>query len=357
MKRNLRHSSPAPQCRASSLKSLCGLAVATGLVLPLLASGGEPDGGAVNFVKAPEGARTISITLNAVESGGRPQGYLGQRSPEPAAEMASLPAAIAESYKGKDFVAYEISKLPDGTRYFVVLNEDKSIKFLNRNEATMWYARVYRVGVGAEEKAEIVREGFQSSGNDVLVPVEMELPGIGATKLKKVRTEVGYSFSGVNNGKPQSYTGRGAGLQVSGSQVEKEGKLTMTVSVPEEMTVTGDTQVTLRFEPLTPGLPERAASGKLTDLLTLGSARFGVTSMAPDFSQATLAIVAGSLEETLKQQLQLGVQMPPFSQVDLVSRKSVTREGVLGKSRDGAPLFFVFGDFPAPRSQFGPSYP
>ncbi len=358
MNSNIRHNSPAAACQVSWLKLLPTAALSAALVSPFLAVGAEPAAAGVNFVKTPEGARSISITLNAVETGGaRPQGYLAQRSPEPATETASLPPAIAESYTGKEFVAYDIARLPDGTRYLVVFNEDKSVRFLSRNEANMWYARVYRVGPGSDAKPEIVREGFQSSGNDVLVPVEIELPGIGATKLQKVRTEIGYSFSGFNNSKPQIYTGRGAGLQVAGSRVEKEGKLTMTVSVPEDLKITGDTQVTLRFEPITPGLPERTAAAKLTDFLTLGAARFVVTGMAPDFSQASLAIVAGSLEETLKQQLQLGAQMPPFSQVDLVSRKSVTREEVLGKAKGGAPVFFVFGDLPVPRSQFGPSYP
>ena len=86
------------------------------------------------------------------------------------------------------------------------------------------------------------------------------------------------------------------------------------------------------------GLPERSASGKVTDFLTLGAARFVVTGMAPDFSQATIAVVAGSLEQTLKENLQLGAQMPAFSQVDLVTRKAVTREEVLGRAKNAAPV-------------------
>jgi hypothetical protein len=72
---------------------------------------------------------------------------------------------------------------------------------------------------------------------------------------------------GFQNGKPQVYSGRGAGMQVTGSQVTQEGKLTMTVTVPEEMAPTPDTQVMLVFEPLKPGLPGRTASGKVTDFL------------------------------------------------------------------------------------------
>ena len=220
----------------------------------------------------------------------------------------------------------------------------------------MWYARFYRIAGESGSKPEILREGFQSPGNDVTVPVELQLPGIGATKLKKLRTEIGYSVNGYQNGKPQVYSGRGAALQVSGSQVSQQGKLTLTASVPEEMTVTRDTQVSLRFEPVTPGLPERTASGKVTDFLTLGSARFVVTALEPDFSKATLAVVAGSLEETLKQQLQLGAQMPPFSQVDLITRKTLTREALLATAKRSAPIVFVFGDL-APsggRNPYGP---
>lgn len=311
----------------------------------------------VNLVQVPEGTKLVTITLAASDNPGlRPQGYLVQRMPEPLTEVTALPDAVTESYAGKEFSAYEIATLPDGTRYLAVLNEDKSLKFLNRNESSMWYARLYRIGPQTGPKPEVLREGFQSPGNDVTVPVELPLPGIGATKLKKLRTEIGYSVNSYQNGKPQVYAGRGAALQVSGSEVSPEGKLTLTVTVPEEMTVTRDTQVSLQFEPLTPGLPERTASGKVTDFLTLGSARFVVTALEPDFSKATLAVVAGSLEETLKQQLQLGAKMPPFAQVDLIERKTVTREELLAAAKHSAPIVFVFGDL-APsggRSPYGP---
>jgi hypothetical protein len=246
--------------------------------------------------------------------------------------------------------------LPDGTRYLAVLNEDKSLKFLNRSDFPMCYARVYKVIGGNDAKPELLREGFQSQGNDVTFPVEMELPGIGATKVKTLRAEVGYSFNGIQNGKPQVYSGRGAGMQVTGSQVVQEGKLTLTITVPEEMTVKPDTQATLRFTPMKPGLPERTATGIVNDFLTLGAARFVVTEIAPDFSSATLAVVAGSLEQTLKQQLQLGAQMPPFSQVELVTRKTCTREELLERAKNAGGVVFVFGDLAPTGGRFGPPY-
>jgi hypothetical protein len=82
----------------------------------------------------------------------------------------------------------------------------------------------------------------------------------------------------------------------------------------------------------------------MTDLLTLGAARFIVTAVAPDFSSATLALVSGSLEQTLKQQLEVGSRMPPFSQVDLITRKAVTREELLARARTTAGVVFLFGD-------------
>jgi hypothetical protein len=279
-----------------------------------------------------------------------------QRSPEPASELTDLPEAITQNYAGKEFWAYELAALPDGTRYLVVLNEDQTVKFLNRNDSTLWYARLYRIGSETGAKPEVLREGLQSSGNDVTIPVELPLPGIGTTRLMKLRTEIGYNLNSYPNGKPQVYTGRGTVLQVSGSHITQEGKLTLTITVPEQMTVTRDTQVSLRFEPLTPGLPERTASGRAIDFLTLGSARFVVTAIEKDFSKTTLAVVAGSLEETLKQHLQLGAQMPAFSQVDLITRKTVTREELLATSKRSAPFVFVFGDL-APsggRTPYGP---
>ncbi len=99
-------------------------------------------------------------------------------------------------------------------------------------------------------------------------------------------------------------------------------------------------------------MPEPTASGKLTDFLNLGSARFVVTGLAPDFSSANLAIVAGSLEQTVQQQLALGAQMPAFSQVDLLSRKTITREQLLSKAKSSAGVVFVFGDLAPPSGRF-----
>ncbi len=310
-----------------------------------------------SFLQAPPGAQLVTFSLAVSESASpRPSGYLVQRSNQAAEESASVPASIAQGYEGKEFSAFQIAELPNGTRYLAVLNEDKNLKFLNRSDFPMCYARIYKITRGGDAKPELLREGYQSQGNDVTVPVEIELPGIGSTKLKTLHTELGYSFQGFQNGKPQVYVGRGAGIQVAGSQVLQQGKLTLNVTVPDEMTVSPDTQVTLRFAPLQPGLPERTASGKVTDFLTLGTARFVVTELASDFASATLAIVAGSLEETLKQQLQLGAELPPFSQVELVSRRTCTREQLLERARNAGGVVFIFGDLASTGGRSGPPY-
>ena len=332
------------------------------LFLPLGLSAAQSDSASsVSFLQAPEGAKRISIGLAVLENAGpRQQGYLVQRSPTPLEEVASVPPQIADALKGAEFSAYEFGALPDGTRYLVALHENKSIKFLNRHEPGMWYARIYRVTSESDGVPELLREGFQSPGNDVTIPVELPLPGIGLNKVKSLRTEIGYSINGMQNSKPQLFSGRGSMLQLTGSHAGPNGKLTLTVTVPESMTVTAETQVSLQFQPLEPGLPEHTASGKVTDYLTLGAARFIITALEPDFSSATLAVVSGSLEQTLKQQIALGARMPAFSQVDLVARKTVTREAVLTKALDSAGVVFVFGDLPVdggrfPNRMMGPS--
>jgi hypothetical protein len=271
-------------------------------------------------------------------------------------QATDLPASFKAVFSGEEYFIFEIARLADGTRYLTVLQEDTEVKFLNRTEPGFWYARLFRVGPGDDTEPELLKEGLQFQGNDVTIPVELQLPGIGTTKLKSLRTEIGYNVNGVPNGKPQVYSGRGSTLQVSGSQISEHGKLTVTMTVPEELTVTRDTQVLLRFEPLTAGLPERTAAGKVNDFLTLGSARFVVAEVEPDFSKVSLALVSGNLEETMKQQLQLGAELPAFAQVDLVTRKTVTRESLLSSGEGTSPIVFVFGDF-APvggRTPYGP---
>ena len=336
------------------------VAVAALLVLPWCGGAAEAESGSgpgLTLFRAPEGAKVFSMSLTVVDiAGGRPR-YLTQRSTQPLEELTTVPPGIAQTFAGKEFTAYQFAMLPDGTCYVVALNEDNSAKFLNRSEAPMWYARIYRVPSGGDGKPTLVREGYQTSGGDVTVPVQLETPGIGATKVKSMRTDIGYSLSGVQNGEPQVYSGRTASLQVSGSQLTQDGKLTLTVTVPDSMKVTPETQVSLRFEPAAPGLPEHSASGRVSDFLTLGSTRLAVTALAPDFSSASVAVVAGSLEETVKEQLQLGAQMPAFSQVELVERRTVTREDVLTKSRTASGVVFVFGDLPTSgRTPYEPMY-
>jgi hypothetical protein len=359
---NLICSGARSTCRGgirTSQNSLLLLAIASAPFLAgSLALAAEAEAGMnVTFLQAPAGAPLMTIPLSVSDNpAARPQGFLSQRSPRSAEEIQSLPPAIAEDYAGKEFSAYQIAALPDGARYLVVLNEDTSLKFLNRNDSGFWYARIYLVPKESEAKPKVIKEGYQAMGNDVMIPVELQLPGIGATRLKSCKTELGYSISGTQSGKPSVYTGRGAALQVTGSHVTKEGKLTLTVTVPDEMAVTSDTQVSLRFEPLQPGLPEHTASAKVTDFLTLGSARFVITALAPDFSSAKIAIVAGSLEETLKQQLQVGAQMPAFAQVDLITRRTVTQKDVLARAKTNAGVIFVFGDLESPGNRYGGGY-
>jgi hypothetical protein len=353
--------SKSPCCSrdAKPKVSAASLLLAFSILLLPLASGSAESGSSssdgISFLQAPQGAKRITISLAVVEGpSSRQSGY---RSPQPLDELLSLPPSVAETYSGTEYSAFQIAAFPDGTRYLVVLSQDTHVKFLNRNESDMWYARVYRISDGSSNSApQLLREGFQSPGNEVTIPVDLPLPGIGTTKVKSCRTVIGYSLNSTQNGHPQVYSARGSAVQVTGSEVSEVGKLTLTVTVPNEMTVTPETQVSLRFEPLKPGLPDRAVSGKITEFLTLGAARFVMTALAPDFSSATLALVSGSLEQTLDQQLQLGAQMPTFAQLDLLNRRTITREGLLHEARTSAGVVFVFGEIVPAKNRFGPGY-
>lgn len=300
------------------------------------------------FPSAPEGARTLTLPLATVDAVGRNQpGYIEQRSSTQLKPLDVLPEGLAELNAGKESFAYEIATLADGTRYLAVLNV-ADVKILNRNTSELWYARFAKVAPGEKSKAEVVREGYLTSGGDATIPVQLTFPPLGTDQLTTRFGEVGFSWNGTSNREPMIYTSRGSALRVSGSQLFNEGKLTATVTVPEDYKVSASTAVSLKFEPLTPGLPERTASGELKDLMTLGTARFVVTGLAPDFSSINLAIVASSLEETLKQQIQLGQQMPAFAQVDLLTRTTLTKESLLGQAAGGPGIVMVFGNLPVP---------
>ncbi|MGZ4964447.1 MAG: hypothetical protein ACXWJB_14010 [Limisphaerales bacterium] len=326
-------------------------AVAFFIMLTLQARAVEKSDGGVSFMQPPQGAQLIKIALSLQDRHPSRHEYLSQRSPQPLEDVTSIPAAIAKAYAGKEFSLFEMASLPNGTRYFVSLNQDKSLNFLNRTDTQIWYARIYRMEGDSQPK--IVREGYQTSGTDVLIPVELQWPGTNAAQPKTIRTEIGYNISGMNRERPQVYSGRADTLTVTGSQMVEQGRLTASVTVPPEMAVTPDTLITLGFTSTEPGLPEHAASGKIGDFITVGAVRFIVTDLAPDFSSITFAIVSGSLEKTAKEQLQLGTAMPPFSQLDLVSRKAVTREQILESAKNSSCVVFVFGDLKGPSANQG----
>lgn len=346
---------PVPRCRrASGAVSAFALLVAA---VALHAAPAEPNT-SVAFLKAPEGAKLFSVSLAVSEnlSSRGSSGYLTQRSAQPLEPLGSIPTAIAEKHAGKEFTAYQIAALPGGTRYLLCLNQDKKLKSLNRNDALICLAEIYRLPPGADSQPELIKEGYQTSTGDITFPVELvSASGIGATHVKTFQTELGYNITSGFEATPQVYAGQGAAFQVSGSQVTDKGKLTLTINIPLEMAPTPDTSVTLRFEPLEPSLPQQSAAGKLNDFLDLGHARFLVSAVAPDFSSATLALVAGNLDATLDKQLQLGTQMPPFAQVELVTRKTVTQQELLAKARAASGVLFIFGDL-APGNRPGNPY-
>lgn len=330
-------------------------------LVPVVAEAQLPDpqpvavAAAYEFPTAPDSAKKLTLPLSTVEAGSRrQQGFPDQRSPSQLTPLGTLPAGLAELYpQGTQPFAYELAALADGTRYVAVLNE-ADLEIISRNPSNLWYARFAKVPPGDGATAEVLREGYLTSGGDSVIPVDLMFPPIGANKLTTRRTEIGLQWSGTNDGEPQVYSKRGPALGVAGSQVLNEGKLTVTVTVPDDYTVSASTPVSLKFKPLVPGLPERTATGKLDDLLTLGPARFVVTGLAPDFSSISLAIVASSLEETLKQQLQLGQQMPAFAQVDLLTRATVTKESLLEKAAGAPGIVMVFGNIPTPTN---PNFP
>src|SRR5438270_76407 len=86
----------------------------------------------VTFMQAPQGAKLIKIHLSMQDHAPSRHDYLSQRSPQPLEEVSPVPPTIAQAYSGKEFSVFQIGSFPNGTRYLVAVNEDKSMKFLNR---------------------------------------------------------------------------------------------------------------------------------------------------------------------------------------------------------------------------------
>jgi hypothetical protein len=310
---------------------------------------------ATNIViaQAPENARRIVFQLTPLQNNPNSR----QNGSQPLEEVAPPNNAIARDFTNKESFTFQFFALKNNTRYFVTMSQDTKFKSLSREDSSssLWYGRAYRQAPETSSKPELLREGCLRMGNDVLFPVEVELPGIGATKLTSTRLDVGFSFNGMQNGKPMLYArSQGLGVQLGGFQVLPEGKLSITLTVPEELVPGPQTPVSLRFDPLSPGFPERVAASAAGDFLTLGTARFIVSEIASDFSTATVAVLAGNLDQIAKDQTEMVSTLPPFSQIELLTRASITRETLLERAKTASGIVIIFGDIGGVSRNNGP---
>lgn len=344
-------------------RQICIRIVAAISLIPIIAWAADPQASPaprqIELAKVPEGAKRLTIPLTVSDpdaQGFSNRRYIGMQPNEILQPLDSVPQALSNAYTaGKNF-AFEFATLPDGTRFIVLLGKFDSMKNLTRNQFEIWHARIYKFSQGDNSEPELLREGFQTPGGEVTFPLTVPIPDIGTNHVDTAQLEVGYSINGTPNNEPMVYSRRNLALTLSGTQITEEGQLTVTAAVPETFKVSPETSLTLSFHPLEPGLPDHIASGTARDLITLGSARIAVVSMASDFSSVTLAVVAGSLKETFQESVAVGADMPPFSQVDLVNRRTVTREDVLATARTNSGVVFIFGDLAPAGGRYNSRY-
>lgn len=329
----------------NSVKRITMAALATLMVLAGGHSLPAQDATPIAIQGVPASATRIKITLAPEGNSAGPQGYYryGQVTSyrERQSMLDKIPAEVSSLLKNKDAFVFQLGEFPGGTTYYAAVSPDNSVNRLDRDASQLWYIQMI---CASEGKAEVVKEGV-AMNSDVRVPVRVTLPKVGVNPFT-FDSSIGLQISGSSNGRPTVQATRGVAPVLQGSHVLEVGKLNVSVTLDDESNYTTASTITLNFSPFKVGLPDRSASGKPTDILTLGGARLAATEMAADFSSITLAVLDGSLEEDAAQQLALGAEMPNFSQIDLLARKPVTRADVLEQAREeGTATVFVFGDF------------
>ncbi|MCC6547691.1 hypothetical protein IT570_11045 [Candidatus Sumerlaeota bacterium] len=283
---------------------------------------------------------TIPLTLQTQSQGAAQQTRYNARSRDNVTALDRIPDSIKAVMKNKDASVFPLGTLSSGESYHVALSSAKDLSILGREQSRMWYAQIIK---SEGDKAEVMKEGYYA-GADVQIPIQVPIKRPSAEPMV-VDSSIGFNISGYSNDAPTIQALRGTLPTLGGSLNTEEGKLNVTLNLDDNGEFSPNTNVTVNFTPLKIGLPERNASGTATDTLTLGPARMAITELAGDRSSVKLALLDGTLKSIVDQQLSVGTTMPNFSQVNLLTRRFMSRADVLKEARDANTVaVFVFGD-------------
>ncbi|MHC4192622.1 MAG: hypothetical protein ACYSP9_00435 [Planctomycetota bacterium] len=231
----------------------------------------------------------------------------------------------------------------DGYRYSVLLRGAPELRLINRDGRQIHRARMLRSR--HNETSEIVVEGYFFLGNQFEIPFELASHELA---LPTDETIPGTFSVNIYSHHPYSYRGslrtrlRGS---LTGSTFTEEADLKVSLSYRESIQPK-NASVNLALEPFDKEVPRDSASGKITDVLKLRSAKIVVEKIATDSSEIVLAVMDGDLKQALTEQphLSVGEPVPDFARVDLIRRQLLTLEDFCTTAGRKGWVVLIFGD-------------
>lgn len=246
-----------------------------------------------------------------------------------------------EGYKQR----IDLGRAVDGNRYEVMLKDADEVNIISQNTEAMCMARILRTT--EPDKVEVLREGLVSLQRELLIPLKVPAGQIGIPSQDPVKGAMQISIYRNN---PPVFEGRLTTVlngTLSGSTSTETAFLNAVIICRDSLGI-ADRYLTLSLKPFD-NRPPISCSGKIGDLLMLGTAKLVVEKMTTDCSGLVLAVLDGEMEPPVKKeaktQAAVGKPFPAFARVELVKRQLLTLEDLLKEAGPDGYVALVFGDF------------
>jgi hypothetical protein len=260
---------------------------------------------------------------------------------------------LAEEQDGYPY-QMDLGTLIDGNPYKVLIKDTADMNIISEHSERLFTIRVIRLRENQEP--ETVKEGILPMGNDLVIPLEVSpeklgIPFKGPVKGSMRIAVSGNSFPGYEGRCQTTLTGI-----LSGTTSTDQAFLRASMTCGESLELK-NRHLNLVVEPLGDKRNSIACVGKVSEPLTLRSAKFFVEKIASDSSELVLVLVDGTLVQEIKPDepiLTVGKPFPGFARVDLVRRELVSLDGLRKEAGDDGYVVLIFGDLKmAPQPFYG----
>lgn len=293
----------------------------------------------------PPDAPRVTIALTGATA--RDQHSGGPQSRQIASE--AIPPALSRHAEPAGFRFYmDLGNDPGGRQHHLLGRPADELNFLSSSgsRTTPLEVLVLRQSKPGTTDYEPVTSGLLTIGTQNEIPFSYPAPRpLGTNALSEISGVLSFSISGSSGNQYNGHLTSRTGLSFSGSTFLSNSKLTVSLNPVTDLTPGLEQQVRLTLEPHSPDVPSRNATGKASELLTLGPAKLAVESIASDFSRITLAAVHGELAQAESEEAVAVPALPAISQVELFDRRTLSSNDLLAPARESGWLVLVFGEF------------